>query len=263
MSDRGLHDLAPIQSIAKVYDLDARAFIQTVKAVAMPSNIGNEEFLACCMVAKEHQLNPLTKEIYFMKTRGGSIQPIVSVDGWIRKCNEHPEFDGLEVTDVRDSDGNVIAMTCSIWRKDRSRPTVVTEYLAECKANGGDVWNKSPMRMLRNRVICQCSRVAFGFAGIMEPDEFESWNGGMKDVTPSVPDILDIPDGIPDIPDADAGDETIADVDGFLKHLEDEIATAKSEGVDVSEIADANAFLIERLPEDAKGKAERLLEQAA
>lgn len=260
MSDRGLHDLAPIQSIAKVYDLDAPAFIQTVKAVAMPSNISNEEFLACCMVAREHALNPLTKEIYFMKTKAGTIQPIVSVDGWIRKCNEHPQFDGLEVTDVRDPDVNVVAMTCSIWRKDRSRPTVVTEYLSECKANGGPVWAKSPLRMLRNRVICQCARVAFGFAGIMEPDEFESWNGGMKDVTPSVPDVPDIPYDIPDIPETSEAVELIADVEGFLNHLEDEIATAKSEGVDLSEVAEANEDLIERLPEDARGKAESMLE---
>ena len=47
----------------------------------------------------------------------------------------------------------------------------MTEYLAECYRNT-DPW-KMPHRMLRHKAAIQGIRYAFGFAGIMEPDEAE------------------------------------------------------------------------------------------
>jgi hypothetical protein len=80
--------------------------------------------------------------------------------------NEHPEMDGLEF--VQDAD----SCTCKIFRKDRSHPIVVTEYLSECKRNA-QPWQTHPKRMLRHKAMIQCARLAFGFAGIFDPDEAE------------------------------------------------------------------------------------------
>jgi transposase len=66
----------------------------------------------------------------------------------------------------------LIAVTAVIYRKDRRHASKVTEYLAECKRNT-DVWRQWPARMLRHKAAIQCIRYAFGFAGIMEPDEYE------------------------------------------------------------------------------------------
>src|SRR5688572_2406170 len=87
-------------TLAARYGMDPKAFEITVRKMAMPEKHSDEEFAACCLVAKEHNLNPFTKEIYFMRTKGGAIQPIVGVDGWIRKCNEHPAFDGIDFEDT-------------------------------------------------------------------------------------------------------------------------------------------------------------------
>jgi hypothetical protein len=57
-----------------------------------------------------------------------------------------------------------------IYRKDRTHPTIITEYLEEVKRNT-DPWNTSPCRMLRHRAIIQCARVAFSFTGIEDADE--------------------------------------------------------------------------------------------
>ena len=92
--------LPAVQSMATTYGLSPEQLVYTFKAIAMPASHSDAEFVACCLVAREHGLNPLTKEIYFMKTKSGTIQPIVSVDGWVRKCNEHPMFDGMEIFDV-------------------------------------------------------------------------------------------------------------------------------------------------------------------
>ncbi|EJN6394922.1 recombinase RecT, partial [Salmonella enterica] len=64
------------------------------------------------------------------------------------------------------------ACTCKIYRKDRSHPTVVTEYMDECKRNT-QPWQSHPTRMLRHKTLIQCARLAFGFAGIFDQDEAE------------------------------------------------------------------------------------------
>lgn len=269
---KGVHNLPAIIKLAETYDLDASAFAFTVKAIAMPAGASDAEFVACCLVAREHGLNPLTKEIYFMKTKAGTIQPIVSVDGWIKKCNSHPQFDGMDLEDDRDANGKLTGMFCSIFRKDRGRPTRIREDLAECKAVGGPVWKTSEYRMMRNRVICQCARIAFGFSGIMDPDEFAAWQA--RDVTPTK-QVLEMPDDVPDqeltpspvdqtaqmLQDGNT-DEPIADVDGFLAKLADDIALCDS-AEELAEVAAGNTDMIARLPEAKRKAAEQMLKEAA
>lgn len=220
--------IAAIPAIAEMasrYNLSPKAFVYTFRTVAMPQPHSDAEFVSCCLVAREHGLNALTKEIFFMRTKSGQIQPIVSVDGWIRKCNEHPQFDGMEFKENHDDKGALVSMTISIYRKDRSRPTTLTEYFDECSRAGGPVWKSSPHRMMRNRTICQGGRLAFGFAGIMEYDEFLQWQtqdrvdgnapakrlAGAPAEIPEVPpdDTPDIIDPIPEV-DIDAPPETMS-----------------------------------------------------
>lgn len=187
-----------IVSLATRYGIDPKKLEDTLRKTVMPNPHTDEEFAACCIVANEHKLNPLTKEIYFMRTKGGAIQPIVGVDGWIKKCNEHPAFDGIDFVDNLDN-GNLVSITARIYRKDRRNPIVVTEYLAECRRQT-DAW-KMAARMLRHRALIQCARVAFGFAGIMDPDEFDQWQESYRgerarDITPAKqrPVALELPE---------------------------------------------------------------------
>nr|WP_268814742.1 recombinase RecT [Sinorhizobium meliloti] len=101
--------------------------------------------------------------------RGGGVVPIVSIDGWINLVNSHPACDGFEFTWERDANGDPISCTCIMHRKDRSHPTAVTEYLAECWRDT-EPW-KMKHRMLRHKALMQCARYAFGFAGIYDEDE--------------------------------------------------------------------------------------------
>jgi hypothetical protein len=64
------------------------------------------------------------------------------------------------------------ACTCRIYRKDRSHPTVVTEYLTECRRDTGP-WKSHPRRMLRHKAMIQAARLAFGYGGIYDQDEAE------------------------------------------------------------------------------------------
>ncbi len=158
--------------MATRYGMEPKTFADTLRATVVPKETSNEEFAAFLMVAKEYNLNPLLKEIYAFPKRGGGIQPIVSIDGWCNLINSHPKLNGIEFDDHLDKDGNVHAITCRIWRKDREKPIVVTEYMVECLRNT-ETWKQYKRRMLRHKSLIQCSRYAFGFAGIVDPDEAE------------------------------------------------------------------------------------------
>lgn len=168
--------------MAEKYSVEPQKLLDTLKSTVF-KGATNEELLALVVVANQYRLNPLTKEIYAFPAKGGGIQPVVSVDGWLRMMNDHPQFDGIEHRDEHDGDGNLISCTAIIHRKDRGHPTIVTEYLAECQ-RGTEPW-KMKHRMLRHKATIQCARVAFGFSGITDEDDAARIIGGAEiDVTP-------------------------------------------------------------------------------
>ncbi|MER9912851.1 recombinase RecT [Mesorhizobium sp. M0050] len=170
-----------IAMMAAQRNMDPEQFAKTVRATVMPANHTNEQFAALMLVASKYDLDPILKEIYAFPAKGGGIVPIVSIDGWLNLMNSHPSFDGLETEFTDDDQGNPISCTCRIYRKDRSKPIIVTEYLAEC-IRQTEPW-KMKRRMLRHKAVIQCNRYAFGFSGIYDEDEGEKI-AEMRDVTP-------------------------------------------------------------------------------
>jgi phage recombination protein Bet len=170
-----------VAEMATKYALEPKMFMNTLRATIVPKEISNEELAAFLHIANKYDLNPFLREIYAFPKKGGGIQTIVSVDGWCNLINSHPQFDGAEFTEHHDKGGKVTGMTCRIWRKDRERAIAITEYLSEC-SRGTDVWKQWPLRMLRHRALIQCARYAFGFAGLLDPDESD--HQPMRDVTP-------------------------------------------------------------------------------
>lgn len=136
----------------------------TLKATAFKGQVTDAQMTALLVVANQYSLNPWTKEIYAFPDKNNGIVPIVGVDGWARIINSHPQFDGMEFEQDDES------CTCIIYRKDRSRPIRITEYMAECKRGAGP-WQSHPKRMLRHKAMIQCTRIAFGFTGIYDEDE--------------------------------------------------------------------------------------------
>lgn len=159
-----------IQAMANAANMDPIKFAQTIKSTCIKGNCSDEDFAAFLMVAHQHNLNPVTREIYAFPKQGGGIQPIVSIDGWMKLINDHPNADGMEFEDKFDDKGNLEAIECSIFRKDRTRPVKVTEYMEECKRKT-EPWTKWPARMLRHKAAIQCARYAFSFSGIIDQDE--------------------------------------------------------------------------------------------
>lgn len=155
-------------TLAKRFELgDGSGLMDTLKATAFKGQVSDAQMTALLIVANQYGLNPWTKEIYAFPDKNNGIVPVVGVDGWARIINGNVQFDGMEFEQDDDK------CTCKIYRKDRSRPTAVTEFMKECRRPGVGPWGSHPMRMLRHKAMIQCARLAFGFGGIYDQDEAE------------------------------------------------------------------------------------------
>lgn len=161
-----------VATMAEKYGMEPAAFEQTIFATVMPSGATREQCAAFLVVSDQYELNPFLMEIYAFPTKGGGIRPIVSVDGWMKLANRHPMFDGVEIIDIESESGELLAVEVVVHRKDRSHPTRTRETMKECKRDTPP-WKQCERRMLRHKALIQGYRVAFGFAGIYEPDEGE------------------------------------------------------------------------------------------
>jgi hypothetical protein len=130
------------------------------------------------------------------------------------------------------------------------------------------------MRQMRARGFACRDGAADALSGLYLREELDE--PPMRDITPA-PAIDDIPeppepdnqpdtskpypDDPPDIPEDTEADTPIADVDGYLAKLAEDVALCDSE-TELAEIAEANAGMIARLPKAAQRKARTLLEAA-
>ena len=170
-------------ALAKQFNIqgDPAELVQTLKATAFKGNATDAQFNALLIVATQYSLNPFTKEIYAFPDKNNGITPVVGVDGWARIINSNSQFDGMDFQQDDES------CTCRTYRKDRSHPIAVTEYLDGCRRNT-QPWNSHPKRMLRHKAMIQAARLAFGFTGIYDEDEAERIKDAKDGIRPDQPD---------------------------------------------------------------------------
>lgn len=161
-------------------------------------------------VCATYGLNPLVKEAHAFIS-GGKLQVMIGIDGWLKIMNRHPDFDGVEFD--YEWDGKTLSgVTTKIFTKNRSRPVCVTEWLDECKQDKSDAWRKYPKRMLRNKSLGQCIRVAFGISEILDDDEASRITQGEKNITPQTSNVSTV-----DYPAIDQAMGECADHDALNK----------------------------------------------
>lgn len=183
------------KKIAARFDMgDGTGVTDILKATAFKvrdGQVSDNQMAALLVIANQYGLNPFTKEIYAYPDKSNGIVPVVGVDGWGRIINEHPQLDGIEFRysdEVIQHKGKTAHtwIECVITRKDRKAPIVIREYFDEVvrNLNFATPWDTHPKRMHRHKALIQCSRVAFGFAGIYDQDEAERILE--KDITPTL-----------------------------------------------------------------------------
>lgn len=218
-----------VHKFAAKFGIESEKLLATLKATAFKQRdndepISNEQMAALLIVADQYGLNPFTKEIFAFSDKRAGIIPVVSVDGWARIINENPAFDGVEFRQAEAMTEPVGGRPCPDWiecviyRKDRSHPIVVREYLDECyrKPFGGTSktgkeytvdgpWQTHTKRFLRHKSLIQCARIAFGFAGIYDEDEAHRIIEGAATRVPEAP-------AIPESPPAQTGTDKLKSI---------------------------------------------------
>lgn len=142
--------------------------------------------------AKALGVDPLTGEIR-ANLRDGTLSVFLTVDGYLRVANDHPQMDGLEI-EYADELADVVSIEngntvrCPSWigvkiyRKDRRVPYSVREYLDEVQirpiiaADGrlrDSSWHKMPKKLLTNRAVCSAVRFAFGIGAGLDLESEE------------------------------------------------------------------------------------------
>lgn len=156
---------------------------------------------------------------------------------------------------------------CEVTRPDGDK---IARAFSVANARKAGLWGKSgpwsqhPERMLQMRARGFCCRDGASdvLTGLYIAEELQE---PPRDVTPAKAAVLEVPDDIQPqtmvlaAPDAD---EPLADADGFLFKLEEDIALCTSVE-ELSEIEAHNRDMIARLPKAQKTKAEKMLKDAA
>jgi hypothetical protein len=121
-----------------------------------------QTLLALLRIALEHHLDPLKEEVALALYEDTHWQAYITIEGYCKILNSHPAFDGIAFKESPQSNNDIpLWMECTIYRKDRSMPTIIREYFEEVKGEQ-TIWQKMPRRMLRHRVMQQCARLAIG-----------------------------------------------------------------------------------------------------
>jgi len=115
-------------------------------------------------LANKYHLDPLSDEISLLQGQDQTYQPFITIDGWSKLINHHPQYAGMSLRDSTELiDGIPTWMECTIYRNDRILPIVIKEYFEEVRTDHSS-WQQMPRRMLRHRVIQQCARLALGIS---------------------------------------------------------------------------------------------------
>jgi hypothetical protein len=122
-------------------------------------------------LANKYRLDPLSNEIALLQNQDQTYQPFITIDGWSKLMNDHPQYAGMSLRDSTELIDDIpIWMECTIYRNDRILPIVIKEYYEEVKTDHPS-WQQMPRRMLRHRVIQQCGRLAFNISSPNHVDQ--------------------------------------------------------------------------------------------
>jgi phage recombination protein Bet len=167
------------------------------KAVAPGAT--DDEFKTFMYLCKTYDLDPLKKEIYFIKY-GSKTTILTSRDGYLKIANLNENFDGIEsdlvyqgdVLTKRDDGSLHIAYGqehltfdkskltgafCSVFRKDREKATTVFVSIKEYYKKEAPIWQQYTNAMILKVAEAMALKRAFAISGLTTKEEVEGKDG--------------------------------------------------------------------------------------
>ena len=237
--------VVPFQN--KEWDFDMKEVIKHVDPQGNGSPSEHKYFFELC---KAQNLNPLIKEVYFIKYGSNPAAVVINVDTFVSRANEYPDYDGYTAgwivgteADPKDSHvpfGKLLGAFCKVGRKGKSHDVVATVRL-DAFDTGKSRWKIDPWGMIQKCAVAAAHRKAYpkAFTGIYEWSEMDqARDGTAKNVTPPKP-APKPKDKIPQFSESDLetlhkhhpeavveADGTIIDVgeeDPYIEEMEEQI----------------------------------------
>jgi len=212
--------------------------VEFVKKQFFPVGTSEKDVEFCLKVAKELNLNPIKREIFFIGRKAQvngqwitKIEPLTSRDGFLTIAHRTGNFAGIkswtkiqEVPKLVNGNwtvGTDLIAIAEVYRKDTDIPTVVeveySEYV-QLKKDGTPTqfWSKMPKTMLKKVAESQALRKAFNISGIYGIEEMGVGNadGGELQVDKEVQEAIE------------------AQIEENEENLEKELKTLQSLGLD-------------------------------
>lgn len=176
---------------------------------------------------------------------------------------------GFKLREWLEGTGDDRIAHCEVSRPDGEK---IERTFSVAKAKKAGLWGKAGpwtqhderMLQMRARGFACRDGAADAMSGLYLAEEI---NQPMRDVTPAsapleIPEIPDVPSVAEESQAPATDDEPIADADGYLAKLSDDIALCES-AEELAEIAQGNKDMIARLPKSKRATANKMLEDAA
>lgn len=134
-----------------------------------------QELQTLLAIVKNRNLNPFTKEVYFIKYGNNPAQIVVSKDAFMKRAEQNQNYDGFESGVIYEDEkgelktkkgvilprkATLIGGWCEVYRKDRSRP-VYREVELSAYNTHKNWWQKAPGQMIEKVAIVAAVRDAF------------------------------------------------------------------------------------------------------
>lgn len=169
-------------------------FVQLVHNTVAQGATENELKLLLYL-SKEYNLDPLKKEIYFLKYNNRCTY-ITSRDGYLKIANHSPEFNGLESDVVylgdkltKRDDGSLhieygdahlafdksklTGAFCTVFRKDRDKSIVVFVSIKDYYKKGAPIWEQYTNAMILKVAEAMALKRAFAISGLTTQEEID------------------------------------------------------------------------------------------
>lgn len=167
-------------------------YLELIQKTIAP-NASHSELSTFLYLGKEYNLDPLKKEIYFIKY-GGKASILISRDGYLKIANENPQFNGLEseavyvgdkVTKRKDGSllieygeahmifdkSKLIGAFCNVFRKDRDQAVSVFVNIKEYYKKS-NIWDQYTSTMIIKVAESSALKKAFSI-NVPDPESVE------------------------------------------------------------------------------------------
>lgn len=167
-----------------------------IRKIAAPTAT-DDEFKTFMYLCKAYNLDPLKKEIYFIKY-GGKSTIITSRDGYLKIANLNENFDGIESDVVYQGDqlikrengslhitygqehltfdkSKLTGAFCSVFRKDRQKATTVFVSIKEYYKKEAPIWQQYTNAMILKVAEAMALKRAFAISGLVTKEEIDDY----------------------------------------------------------------------------------------